>query len=196
MSVNMTLLRWWTPCAISFRNRFNPDMRVSQEIPDFRKFPQWNSANSLIFVQFWGNFQKFQEFFAISGIFATVHSHVCVISKSVWEILAIARTYVQERPRNISDQSDQLFRQRKSPRNYLDNSPLCPSNYSDANLYPLFVRAISWKCIISLIMWKTHEGIPGLHEANCGEKAVLFGDTKRLVLMRISYWWWTFLYVF
>ena len=30
----------------------------------------------LIFVQFWGNFQKFQEIFAISGILATVQSHV------------------------------------------------------------------------------------------------------------------------
>ena len=42
-----------------------------------------------------------------------------------------------KRPGNISDESDQLFGQRKSPRNYLDNSHLCPSNYSDANLDPL-----------------------------------------------------------
>ena len=50
-------------------------MRVLQEIPDFRKFLSRNSTNSLIFVQFSGNFIKFQEFSAISGIFVTVHSH-------------------------------------------------------------------------------------------------------------------------
>ena len=35
-------------------------------------------TNSFIFMQFWDNFWKFQEFLAISGNFVAFHSHVCI----------------------------------------------------------------------------------------------------------------------
>ena len=59
----------------------NSDMRFLQEIPDFRKLMQWTFTNSSIFMQFWDNFWKFQEFLTISGNFVTFQSHVWLIDR-------------------------------------------------------------------------------------------------------------------